>query len=74
MDHGQNVKVSNVQLSPLQRIKIRCATNADCRLADRRPQTADRRPADLQTSRHVRKSRGKGVIDQYLGIGDWGDQ
>ena len=22
MDHGQNVKVSNVQLSPLQRIKI----------------------------------------------------
>ena len=52
------------------------------RLQTCRPQTADRRPADLQTCRpadlqtyrHVRDSRGKGVIDQYLGKGDRGDQ
>ena len=54
---------------------VRQTQTADLQTADRRPadlQTC--RPADLQTYRHVRNSRGKGVIDQYLGKGDRGDQ
>ena len=56
---------------------VRQTQTADLQTADRRPQTADLqtcRPADLQTYRQVRNSRGKGVIDQYLGKGDRGDQ
>ena len=51
-----------INCSPLG-VGKRCATNADCRLADRRPadlQTC--RLADLQTCRHVRNSRGGGGI------------
>ena len=49
---------------------VRQTQTADLQTADL--QTC--RLADLQTYRHVWNSRGKGVIDQYLGIGDRGDQ
>ena len=53
-----NAKCSMTSLADTKHI-FRCATNADCRLADRRPadlQTC--RLADLLTCRHVRNSQG----------------